>query len=835
MGSGKTQTVGYRYFMGLHMGLCHGPIDALLEIRAGDRTAWSGTQSASGSISINAPDLFGGEAREGGLQGTLDVMMGESTQAANAYLTAQQGTPQPAYRGILGLVYRSGLVACNNPYVKPWAFRLRRILQGWDAGTVWNSAQAGIDLGSGILAANPAHIVYECLTNRAWGMGLSAGRLDLASFAAAAATFYTEGMGLCFAWNKQDAIEGFVQQVADHAGASCGEDPRTGLIRLTAIRDDYSIGSLPVFSPEAGNVIDIESFERAAVRDVKNEITVKYIDQVTGKESSVTIQHLASVQAQGGASPATVSYPGIPTASLAMRVALRDLKAATSGLARVRLTINREGYGLLPGDVIAFSWADEGIDLMPLRVGSVDYGSYTNGAITIEAVQDVFGLPATTYLDPQAGGWVEPNRTPQASAAVAVFETPYRELARALGPSLAADLDPDAGFLSAVALRAPGVSFNYQLDTRTGANTYAQAGDGDWTPSGTLTTQIGPTATSATLGVAADLDLVEIGQAALIESEIVKVTSIDINTLTVGLARGCEDTVAATHVSASRIWFFEAFAGYDPTEWATGETVDAKLRTRTSGGLLALGSSPGGSVTMAQRAWRPYPPGKLRINGSAYPATAFARLAITWAHRDRLLQQDQMIDEAQTSIGPEAGTTYTVRIYQQPSTLLHTASGISGTGYTYDHALNADLRVELESVRDGLTSTQKHVHVITCTGATLVANGGFAADTDWTKGTGWTIAVGVATKAAGTASDLYQAAALVTGATYLIDFTVSGYSAGTVRASLVGGTTVNGTARSANGTFSEDLVAVAGNTEIHLVADSAFAGNIDNVVVRRVA
>ena len=34
MGGNKAQTVGYRYSLGLHLALCHGPIDAIREIRS---------------------------------------------------------------------------------------------------------------------------------------------------------------------------------------------------------------------------------------------------------------------------------------------------------------------------------------------------------------------------------------------------------------------------------------------------------------------------------------------------------------------------------------------------------------------------------------------------------------------------------------------------------------------------------------------------------------------------------------------------------------------------------------------------------------------------------
>lgn len=143
-GKSKAQTTGYKYYMGLLMGWCHGPVDAILEIRGGDRTAWTGSQEASGAISIDAPKLFGGDEREGGIVGTLDVCMGESTQGVNSYLTAKIGAGRPAYRGLLTTVFRGGQITSNNPYIKPWAMRVRRILQGWKGGSAWYSAKAQI-------------------------------------------------------------------------------------------------------------------------------------------------------------------------------------------------------------------------------------------------------------------------------------------------------------------------------------------------------------------------------------------------------------------------------------------------------------------------------------------------------------------------------------------------------------------------------------------------------------------------------------------------------------------------------------------------------------------
>ena len=41
-GSSKKATVGYKYYVGVHTALCHGPVDKLVRIRVGGKDAWAG-------------------------------------------------------------------------------------------------------------------------------------------------------------------------------------------------------------------------------------------------------------------------------------------------------------------------------------------------------------------------------------------------------------------------------------------------------------------------------------------------------------------------------------------------------------------------------------------------------------------------------------------------------------------------------------------------------------------------------------------------------------------------------------------------------------------------
>jgi hypothetical protein len=128
--------------MGIHMALCHGPVDYVQKIYVDGRLAWSGN-STGGSIYVDAEDLFGGEKKEGGVSGTVDLEFGESTQGINSYLSGQLGADTPAFRGVMCAVLNQCYLG-NNPYLKPWSFELSRIHVIEDGTMQWYDAKAEI-------------------------------------------------------------------------------------------------------------------------------------------------------------------------------------------------------------------------------------------------------------------------------------------------------------------------------------------------------------------------------------------------------------------------------------------------------------------------------------------------------------------------------------------------------------------------------------------------------------------------------------------------------------------------------------------------------------------
>ncbi len=725
------QIVGYRYYMGLHFGLCYGPVDALLEIRGAQRTVWLGPQTSSGEIQINSPNIYGGDSREGGVQGPAYVMMGEPTQQPNTYLTAQQGQPQPAYRGICTFVFAGGQIASNNPYPKPWSFRVRRAIQGWFGGNAWNPGQAAITLSNGVVGMNPAHIVYECLTNPDWGMGYPPSLIDPVSFSAAATQFYNEGMGLCLLWTRQDTIESFLQQVMDHAAAVLITDRASGLFVLTPLRGGYSIPSLPVFTQD--NVVEVTSVESPQIINTINEIVVTYVDPTIGGltyggQRSVAVQALGSIQAQGVVLSQKKNYPGIASQDLALRCAQRDLQTVSSFLRRVQIKLDRTAWQLVPGGLFVLDFPPLGISQMVFRVGDVDYGTLESGAITVTAVQDVFSLPATAYVAVQTSGWTPPTYFPTATTAWMPWESSYRDLAAAYGTNMPA-LTSTSGFAALAALRPEPLAYDYQLWSGLEPSpNYARHGSGYWTPLAQIVEAMGPFDTSCTLMAGTDLINVRPGSQAVIDDgaaiEVVRVDAIDPVGMTATIARGCADTVASAHVAGVRVWFLDApNLGTDGIEYTAGEIADFAVLTETPQGYLgwqvittsnpnqitgsdiqnitSQGIAPNVQIPINGRQALPYPPAEPTINGTRFdqfPSPWVGTLALAWKSRNRITQADQLIDQTAASFTPESGETYNVRVFDNSvGTLLTSATGLTATTWSFSLPADHAIRIEIES------------------------------------------------------------------------------------------------------------------------------------------
>lgn len=720
-GGGGNAVVGYWYYLDVLLTYCHGPVDEVVEIVGGERSAWSGLVTTNALIDINNSGLFGGEEREGGWVGGVEVMLGADDQVIptsleNSLSLAEISTPSPAYRGVTSLFFTQGTYgqtgfawSAMNPYFKSPKARLRRYPK-------WYSAKARIGND-----ANPVHIVYECLTNVSWGLGMPINDLDDARFRAAADTLYTEGFGVSLSWNQSSTIEDFVGSMLRHFNGVLNQDRTTGQIFVGLIRDDYDINTLPVLDPSN---CQLESMSRAGAAEIVNEITLKYTRKSDGEVDSLTIQDLASIQNQGRIIAQEVDLPGIREPDLAARVAQRELQSRSRGLAKITLTATRAAYGLYEGDVFKLNWPELGITGLVCRVATLDIGDLESATIRIEATEDVFGLPSFSYVVSPPIGWTDNSSEAKPVVKQRAIEAPYYTVVKTTSATERADYPVDFGFGLLLAKTPQLSAVNYQLKSSQDNSSYVTAGIGNWTPHCELSSSVAWNTTALPITGPSLMELATAGSLVYCESEVMEVVSYAGTTLTV--RRGVLDSVPASHAAGAEIFVVpDGLMGYDTEIRVSGEQVWYKALTRSPQETLPISSAPAASLTLSNRFARPYPPGNVTINGQYFPATlaATGSLTVAWAHRDRTMQTVSPLPVwTAGNIGPEAGTTYNVRVYDGANNVISSYTGISTTSQSVTTGVSAALAEwTLDSISGGTIADEGGVYPATNNGGTVVA------------------------------------------------------------------------------------------------------------------
>ena len=116
-------------------------------------------------------------------------------------------------------------------------------------------------------------------------------------------------------------------------------------------------------------------------------------------------------------------------------------------------------------------------------------------------------------------------------------------------------------------------------------------------------------------------------------------------------------------------------------------------------------------------------------------------------------------------------------------------------------------------------------------GSELVTNGTFDTDSDWIKGTGWTIANGKASFDGGSDSAIQQDGVSVSGKKYSVSIEVLDRTTGSLQLRFGSSASVDATITE-NGVYNYTLI--ADGTRVYLRSVSGFDGSIDNVSVKEV-
>lgn len=566
---------------------------------------------------------------------------------------------------------------------------------------------------------NPAHIIHECLTDTTWGMGTPEAALDDASFRAAADELFVEQFGLSLIWTRQTTIEAFVQEVLDHIQAVLFVDPSTGLLTLKLVRGDYDVDTLGELTPDNA---DLTSFSRKLWGDIVNEIVVTWTNPVNEQDETITAQDLASISTQGGVVSDSRNYYGVRNADLAQSLAFRDLRSAGQPLAACEAEVDRTQWQLRPASVVKLTWPEYGISEIVMRVTSVDYGKPGDMTIKLSLVEDVYGLDIGTYESPPSTIWEDPSAAPAPLTTVEIFTLP---LFLAADTTVSAFVDtpeyPEV-LAGVLATTDDADTYGYELWDEValpnGDLEWQSLGTNNIIGRGTLDAALGAEALST--GVLFDgltgQTAPTVGGFAIIGddgetgNEIALIDADNGDTYGFDLVRGVLDTVPRAWPAGTPVWFVDGETLFeDPLVRSAAEEVSYKLLTRTSQGLLALGDASLESYTLTERPWLPNRPANVTAYGESWsseaaPIDARTRpdpwVTCTWANRNRLTEDSQVLAWTDATVTPEDGQTTRIEVLAVDGTSLATHDGLTGTSFDVPDASLTQSIVRLQFYAD---------------------------------------------------------------------------------------------------------------------------------------
>ena len=344
--SSTTVTTGYKYYMSWAMGICLGPVDGLIAIYKDNEIIWgrpsSGYLARPGSGGQETVPLTGSD------QGTIIFYYGTSDQVANSNMGTHMddSTLNVPYRNLCWVYFQDYLIGDYNRMPQMSFVVYKSPTCSFDSGDTYSAINT--------LDYNPVHAIWYILTEMA---GLSASRLNTATFLAVAATIHTEGRGISMNMNSAQEITTYIQSILAHIRGIV-KYSSDGTFHPVLIRNDYTVGSLPTVNEDI--LLEPPTITRKAWIDTANQIEIQYSERTdqynpsmnaawdsVNSPTTITPSTSETVYITGGAPPFTwtidtggISGTGFTLANATTTVRNNTLIAASGACGTAGIKVN---------------------------------------------------------------------------------------------------------------------------------------------------------------------------------------------------------------------------------------------------------------------------------------------------------------------------------------------------------------------------------------------------------------------------------------------------------------------------------------------------------------
>ena len=727
-GIGNSQAKQWvEYYFTARYALCYGCIDNIKYIVANDKKLPNSydldvNTNADFIVDVGSYDLYGVRDAEGGFKSDIKVRDGRSNQSIDTYyidngLTTEDN--EPAYKWLTTISFQNAYIG-NQASLGNLEFLVKRTQRHPDYTDIWYSAKADID---GDL--NPAHIVYECLTQD-FGLNKSAAKIG-DSFTDCADILYSEGFGLSYYWNKEKTIAEFIRDVLKTIDGYIYLDKTTQKYELKLLREQTDTTGIFEISDTNGIFKELVKRSKTELGDIITDVEVEYTDVERGNiKSGVHDADAILAERIGRVNKQKYSFLGITDKKIAQKVCAREV--AKGGKKRETITINctMQADSLNNGDMFLFTYGELNYFKKPFRIiGKSSTNFLFSKYVTITAIQDLW-VSANVVVSAAGSEAVEELYPSPTDTPSRVDSITYHQLSSILGDADARLKDgTETAFIHQ---STPSNSFyKYRLDIDSEESLSA------FSFTGSMLTDIAISKADTVISFsnAYKQSNIEINKYAYINEEIVYVTAIDYTAKTATVERGLLDTYPQEHSAGMYLYFTQGNFTYNG-DYDLHENIDCKFIIISGGESLDTSLATTHNFTLDDRYYKPYPPKNIKINGEDILTENIAvagDIDITFASRNRLTETGNVfLSYYDTSTAIEGSTEnkivakfYQASVLQGTITRTTNTNAISISNADVIAATSGvatdeyDAEVVISAIRNGVSSWQSIQSDITCT------------------------------------------------------------------------------------------------------------------------
>lgn len=405
-GMGQSVTTGKEYLSNWETCYCVGPVDAVVDL-----------VTSPGAVSLfgSTPLVFSGDTAtvsvddDGTRGGVVTFYRGSLTQTRQT-----SGDPFESFIGVTpvaGYNYRgfcwglfgtsSSKYNCGGLSQAPgYAAIIRRIDQ-IDVGTTNINKRGSSDASHPHYQnANPAAILYECLTNTRWGLGIDPNVIDTASFVSASTYYATNNLGMSIMLDQAGQLRDLISHIQVHV--KCALIMDNGVIRLVNLLAPYT-GTIVTIKESDCSAMEITAGTYEATT---NRVIAEYTNNLANyKSNTIDVSDESAASTVGARRTTRINLGGFVDPGVAQLQAQRVLRENSFPAAASRVTVNRRvGYGLQYGDVVRLAvgrYQDNSNEYVVThyRVVRLESSSSSADDLTIELIEDL-RYPRTISSNP---------------------------------------------------------------------------------------------------------------------------------------------------------------------------------------------------------------------------------------------------------------------------------------------------------------------------------------------------------------------------------------------------------------------------------------------------